>query len=377
MNRSRALRGFSVALFAMTGGLTAAFAGCGGGGTSSTTTSGATTSTGSDVTSTASTTTSTSTTSTSSGAGGATTSSGSSSGTGGAGGALPCAGCTAVASLPLDSAPYGLAVDADNVYWTNSGSHEVMQAKADGSSPLVLAKMQNTPYAVHVAGGFVYWTSYSVEGVMRKTPIGGGAITNLVDAPATRDFAVGTTHIWWTREPDDVQRIPIEGGAEDAGTVDLLTNNPLTNGVTADATSVYWVNRQDGYIKRADHDFGFETPLASGDIPWDIEVDATHIYWTEQGSSPNTGKVMKASKVDGSAGVTIASTQAGPHGIAIDATSVYWANKDDGTIHKAPLAGGADTVIASGQLAPANVAVSATHVYWTDPKADLVVRIAK
>jgi hypothetical protein len=376
MNRSQALQGFSVALFALTGGLAAGFAGCGGGGTSSTTTSGATTSTGSDATSTASTTTS-SATSTSSGAGGATTSSGSSSGTGGAGGAPPCAGCTAVASLPLDSAPYGLAVDANNVYWTNSGSHEVMQANADGSSPLVLAKMQNTPYAVHLAGGFVYWTSYSVEGVMRKTPIGGGAITSLVDAPATRDFAVGTTHIWWTREPDDVQRIPIEGGAEDAGTVDLLTNNPLTNGITADATSIYWVNRQDGYIKRADHDFAFETPLASGDIPWHIEVDETSIYWTEQGSSPGTGKVMKASKVDGSKGVTIASNQAGPQGLALDATSVYWANKEDGTIHKAPLAGGADVVIAAGQLAPANVVVSATHVYWTDPKADLVVRIAK
>ncbi len=198
----------------------------------------------------------------------------------------PCAGCTAVASLPLDSAPYGLAVDENNVYWTNSGSHEVMEAKADGSSPLVLATMQNTPYAVHLAGGFVYWTSYSVDGVMRKTPIGGGAITDLVDAPATRDFAIGTTHIWWTREPDDVQRIPIGGGAEDAGTVDLLTNNPLTNGITADATSIYWVNRQDGYIKRADLDFGFETPLAAGDIPWHIEVDDTFMYWTEQGSSP-------------------------------------------------------------------------------------------
>lgn len=373
MNRSRALRGFSVALLALTGGLAAGFAGCGGSGTSSTTTSGSTTSTGSDATST----TSTSTTTTGTGAGGATTSSASSSSTGGSGGEAPCAGCTAVATLRLGTAPYGLAVDANNVYWTNSGTHEVMQAKADGTSPITLATMQSTPFAVHVVGGFVYWISYSVDGVMRKTPIGGGAITDIVEAPASRDFAVGTTHIWWTREPDDLQRVPIGGAFMDSGTIDLLSLNPLSNGVTADETSVYWVNRQDGYVKRADHDFANETPLASGDIPWDIKVDATSVYWTEQGSSPGTGKVMKASKVDGSGGVTIASNQASPHGIAVDATSVYWANKDDGTIHKAPLAGGPDTVIASGQLAPANVVVSDTHVYWTDPKADLVVRVAK
>ncbi len=36
---------------------------------------------------------------------------------------------------------------------------------------------------------------------------------------------------------------------------------------------------------------------------------------------------MKAVKADGSKGVTIASNQAGPQGLAIDATSVYWANK--------------------------------------------------
>jgi hypothetical protein len=292
-----------------------------------------------------------------------------------------------VAELPLNSAPYGLEVDANNVYWTNSGATSanppvlgsVMQAKKDGTGAVTLTTGEDTPFAVHVAGGFVYWSSYSVASIMRKTPIGGGTITDLVEAPATRDFALGTSYIWWTREPDDIQRIPIGGVAlgADGGGVDLLTGNPLSNGIAADSDSVYWVNKQDGYIKRSDLDFANETPLATGDVPWDIAVDATSMYWTEQGSSPNSGKVMKASKVDGSSGVTIAMGQAGPEGIAIDATSVYWANKANGTIMKAPLAGGAAVVLASGQKTPVNVAVDATHVYWTDPKADLVVRVLK
>lgn len=387
MNRSRAFQGLSVGFFALTGGLAAGFAGCGGGSSGTTSTSG-------DAT-TAATTAGSSTSSGSGGSGGAgsttaagTTSSASSSaaGTGGGGGASPCPGCTVVAALPMGSAPYGLAVDDKNVYWTNAGNTgavppllgSVMQAKTDGSGVVTLMASEDTPYAVHVANGMVYWTSYAISGVMRRTPIGGGAVTHLVDAPTTRDFAIGTAYIWWTREPDDIQRIPVDGvvGA-DSGAIGLLTGNPLSNGITSDATSVYWVNKQDGYVKRADLDFANETSLATGDIPWQLQVDATSLYWTEQGSSANVGKVMKASKVDGTGGVTIAMGQAGPHGIAIDATSVYWANKEGGTINKAPLVGGASTVLAKGQMSPENVAVDATHVYWTDPKADLVIRIAK
>jgi hypothetical protein len=291
-----------------------------------------------------------------------------------------------VAALPAGSAPYGLDIDANNVYWTNSGPTTVnppalgtvMQAKKDGTGVVTLGTGEDTPYAVHVAGGFAYWVSYSVAGVMRKTPIGGGAITAIVDAPTAHDFAIGTSTIWWSREPDDMQSVPIEGVASaDSGAIGLLTGNKQANGVAADATSVYWVNKEDGFIKRSDQDFANETPLASGDVPWDCAVDATTLYWSEKGSSPNSGKIMSASKVDGSNPVTIAMGQSGTQGIAIDATHVYWCNGGDGSIMKAPLAGGAATVLASGQGAPANVAVDGTHVYWTDPKNDLVVKVPK
>jgi hypothetical protein len=360
------LQGLSVALFAVTGGLAAMFAGCGGGASGATTTSAAGTSASSGATSAGG----------NGGNSGETTSSGASTG---AGGAASCASCAVVATLPAGSAPVGLAAFADNIYWTNSGTHEVMQAKTDGSSPVTLAAGQSTPYAVQVSAGFVYWVSYSATGVMRRTPIGGGPITDVVEAVAARDLYVGADAVFWTNDPDDIQTFPLSGVGVDAGTTTLFTGNPLINGLTSDGTAVFWVNRGDGAIKRSSPDLSGNDVLVlgHGDVPWDIAVDGTSYYWTEAGTPPKLGRVMKASKVSGMNPVTIATNQESPHGIAIDAAHVYWASRGDGTIHKAPLAGGADTVLAAGQLTPENVVVDSEYVYWTDPKADRIVRVAK
>jgi Domain of unknown function (DUF5050) len=382
MNRSQAFQGLGLVLMATPLALAGGFTGCssgtsGAGGSASTTTTTASgTSTTGDTTS--ATSTSTATTGTGGTGGGTSTGTGTSTstGAGGTGGMPLCAGCTTVATLTPGSKPFAIQVDATNVYWTNIGTNEVMQIKTDGTGQKTLATMQNTPFALQLAGGSVYWVSYSATGVMRKVPIGGGAVTDLIDAPASRDLVVGTNYIWWAREPDDIQRVPIGGIVGDAAAPDLLTNNPLSNGIASDGTSVFWVTRQDGYVKKSDPDFGNETPLATGDVPWDIAVDATTVYWTEQGSAPASGKVMKVQK-DGTGTTTLAMGQQDPQGMAIDATAVYWANKTDGTICKVPLAGGTVTVLAKDQMDPENVAVDATSVYWTNTKGDTIVKVAK
>ncbi len=302
---------------------------------------------------------------------------GSGSGAGsGAGGASACPTCVVLATLPAGSAPFGIFVDASNVYWTNEGTGEVMQMRTDGSSPVTLASGQDHPHGVQAAGGLVYWTLYSPVGVIQQTPVGGGAITALGPAAAALEIAVGTNLIWWTNNPDDIQSIPI-GGLPDGGTTTLLTGNLLSNGITFDAASVYWANEGDGYVNKADHDLDNQASLANGDVPWGVAVDATSIYWTESGSSPGVGKVMKASKVDGSGAVQLAGNLMTPQGIAIDGTAVYWAGTGDGTIRTVPLAGGAVTVLAAGQAMPVKVAVDATSVYWTNNAGDTVVKVAK
>ena len=201
-------------------------------------------------------------------------------------------------------------------------------------------------------------------------------MVDIVGAPAARELVVAAGHVYWTREPDDIERVPIDG-LPDGGTTILLSLNALSNGITADQDMVYWVNRLDGTVKKANLTLGSEQVLGFGDQPWDVAIDGTSIYWTERGSAPGVGRVMQASKSDGSGLKEIALTQDGPRGIAIDDTHIYWANQEEGAVRRAPIGGGAVELLASEQEKPVNVAVDGTHVYWTTSTGNTVMKVAK
>jgi hypothetical protein len=53
--------------------------------------------------------------------------------------------------------PYGITLDATNVYWTNHATGTVMKAPKAGGAPIVVAKGQNAPGAIAVDATSIYW----------------------------------------------------------------------------------------------------------------------------------------------------------------------------------------------------------------------------
>jgi hypothetical protein len=157
--------------------------------------------------------------------------------------------------------------------------------------------------------------------------------------------------------------------------------------VAVDANRVYYATLGDysatgGSIASAPlgaADAGAGTPLApQQNNPMFLTSDATAIYWSNNGTfvaadaGPPNGSIVKCATPSCAGGPqTIASAQNHPRGIAVDASTVYWANFGDtqgtGSIMKCPKAGcgtGA-SVLASNLVYPDGIAVDAKYVYFT------------
>jgi len=256
-----------------------------------------------------------------------------------------------------------LALDAESVFWV---SPAMVLSKLGGRAK-VLAPAPPVIFGIAVDHDDVFWTD--LNGFLQRVPKTGGAPQSLALGGYRVALDDSYAYTAWT----DVHRVP-KGG----GTVETLADFG-GQGIAVDDDSVYFTTWGSGIPGKSDGGL-FKVPKAGGPV---LELAVTDcssyvttygdtVYWGNQCGSAGVRAIPKLGGT-----VTLLAGAGTPYGIAADADGVYWADHG-GWVSMLPTEGGQPVTLADGQFAPRDLAVDADAVYFTnDSSMSSIVKVAK
>jgi hypothetical protein len=280
--------------------------------------------------------------------------------------------------------PLVLALDADNVYWTNLGSGDIRTVPKAGGTPRTIASVANTStWGVAVDATRVYWTlpnfnAGNVNPAVMSQLLDGGTPTTLVPGTeGAQSILVSGANAYWSQNtgPDAVRTVPVDGGKATT----IATNSSGGGAIAADARNLYW-STTDG-LAQEPLDGGPAVTIGSECDA--IASDGAYVYYLGSlGNGADDGTVTRV-PVGGGTPVVLATTRPSfMASVALDDRNVYWVEGYGtdfmGAVAAMPKAGGQVTVLASGLGDAISVVVDDSGIYFANPQGDgSIRRIAK
>jgi hypothetical protein len=186
---------------------------------------------------------------------------------------------------PIPSEPRYLAVDAEHLYWTNTGRRDGIGAPIDGAGTIGRAKLSGEA-AEEIEPAFICGEEASQPN------------KRLVSNP--QGIAVNATHIYWANAAQDklhnsIARAAIDGGeAKEKFVVPFGQFSPY--GLALDATHLYFdVNDElnnNSYLERVTLAGSERIVRFVGESGLrGLAVDSSHVYWTTQGEGGAIGRI--------------------------------------------------------------------------------------
>lgn len=255
--------------------------------------------------------------------------------------------------------PTAMGVDATNVYWTTTGggaTHEIRscpRAGCGGQAPKLIAQLGTEafghlfgndvlPLELVVKDGQVFWPE-SLGGAIRSAPVTGGTVTTYLESSSYMPLAIAVdgAQIFFTddtnQHPTQIQAVPRDA-SRTVSVIAATPARPYGLGLTTTG-NLYWTipfisNAGDGLVqaspKSADGGAPIGAVASSQADPHMLMVDALNVYWVITGSSnAATGMVLycrlTGCPTDGP--IVLARDQRVPAHLTQDEAAIYWSNE--------------------------------------------------
>lgn len=262
-----------------------------------------------------------------------------------------------------------IALDHDDVYWTDFALGEVAAVSKAGGGKRVIAPGRGNPSGLVVVGPTLYWTEFGAGDVMSGAAAGGGEFTTIASKQdGAFDVTAENDAIYWTTVQSCSVAESVDGGK--AHTL-VHAKQPFT-AITSTSEHVFWVSIQDKIIARYDIGNGNVSTLLSVDaldLPSTLATDGKNVYF---GGVSASELVVSAIPIVGGDPIALFTADCSDSGatrcigdVATDGDFVYFTSKT-GDVRKVPTTGGAATTIAIGQADPFAVTVDDRCVYWSN-----------
>lgn len=286
---------------------------------------------------------------------------------------------------PDQYSPSELEEDTLFVYWITADratddEHLMRYSKATGTIDELA--IVDDPMALAQDESHLYWTEVgdllqadSLDGRILRVSKSGGAVETLVTGIQNPTFlTVDDTSVYWSSVGDILAPDPADYGlwqAPKAGGAPVqLASTTGDAGVAVFGDTLYFTDFIAGTISSLPTAGGSPTLLASGqDGPVRIEADATHVYWSNEGSN-DLWRVV----ISGGTPEPLGATESRTQRFALDETHVYFFSP--GGLSRLAKAGGVIEPLTTTTDVGRDIASGAESIYWTSGTFNAVYRLS-